>query len=229
MQILRDWKLDLDADKVLRGQLAAAATVRGRSRRLFEAAQAALLRSEHILAPAVLYRRVAVTGCHDQQLQLSGGGVLCGSLIADHLAEAREVIVAACTVGDRVSQAVSGLYSSDPLHALSFEGLGNAAIHELGEAAHARFAELAHADGLQASISLSPGMVGWPLEEGQMQISKLIDLNLIGVTLDPDTFTMKPLKSLSFVMGLGKDMVACGESCDFCSTRPTCRYRELIG
>ena len=69
-------------------------------------------------------------------------------------------------------------------------------------------------------------MVGWPLEEGQPQIFNPLDASEIGVSLDPGTYLMRPLKSLSLVIGLGRDLNSAGQTCDFCSMRETCRYKD---
>ena len=108
---------------------------------------------------------------------------------------------------------------------LALEGLAAAAAEALGEAACRRFEEIARAEGLQTSIPLNPGMIGWPLEEGQAQIFSLVDASEIGVTLGPSSL-MQPLKSLSLVIGLGRDLDVAGQSCDFCSMHETCRYKD---
>jgi hypothetical protein len=225
MPVLRDWKLDIDADKVLWGQGADPAQVRARRPKLVALAEAVIEQGRPLLAPVVLYRRFPVVGLRHERLLLDGGS-LSGSLIASHLAAASEVIVAVCTIGDAVTGVVSERFQTDPVGALALEGLAAAAAESLAEAACRRFDALALAEDLRASIPLNPGMVGWPLDEGQTQVFKLIDATEIGVALDPGTCLMRPLKSLSFVIGLGRELNATGQTCDFCSMRETCRYKE---
>jgi hypothetical protein len=225
MPVLRDWELALDADKVLWGQGADPARVRARRPKLAEIAEAAIAEGRPLLSPVVLYRRFPVVGLRHKRLFLDGGS-LFGSLIASHLAAASEVIVAVCTVGDGVAGVVSEKFQTDPVRALALEGLAGAAAEALAEAVCRRFDALALAEGLQTSIPLNPGMIGWPLEEGQAQIFNLIDAAEIGVALDPGTYLMRPLKSLSLVIGLGHDLNPTGQTCDFCSMRETCRYKD---
>jgi hypothetical protein len=219
MPILRDWELAFDADKVLWGQGADPALVRTRRPKLVAIAEAAIEEGRPYLAPAVLYRRIAVAGLRHERLLLAEGGVLLGPLIASHLAAAAEVIVAVCTVGDAVTNVISERFQSDPVGALALEGVAGAAAEALAEAVCRHFDALALAEGLQTSIPLNPGMIGWPLEEGQPQIFSLIDACEIGVALDPGTYLMRPLKSLSLVIGLGRKLDAAGQTCDFCSMR----------
>ncbi len=225
MPVLNDWELALDADKVLWGQGADPALIRARRPKLAVVAEEAIAAGRHLLAPAVLYRRIPVAELRHERLLLAGGGALSGPLIADRLAAASEVIVAVCTVGDGLAGTVSEGFKTDPVHAMALEGLAAAAAEALAEAACQRFEALARAEGLQASIPLNPGMIGWPLAEGQAQIFSLIDAGEIGVTLGPGG-VMQPLKSLSLVIGLGRELDRAGQSCDFCSMRGTCRYKD---
>ena len=229
MPVLREWELALNADKVLWGQGADPTRVRARRPKLVTIAEAAIDEGRPYLSPAVLYRRIAVAGLRHERLLLADGGVLLGSLIATHLAAASEVIVAVCTVGDEVTSVISEKFQTDPVGALALEGVAGAAAEALAEAVCRRFDALALAEGLQTSIPLNPGMIGWPLEEGQSQIFGLLDASEIGVALDPGTYLMRPLKSLSLVIGLGRDLNPAGQTCDFCSMRETCRYKDHYG
>ena len=229
MPVLRDWELALDADKVLWGQGADPALVRVRRPKLVVIAEAAIVEGRPFLAPVVLYRRIPVAELRHERLLLADGGVLLGPLIASHLAAASEVIVAVCTVGDSVTNVISDKFQTDPVGALALEGVAGAAAEALAEAVCRRFDALAQAEGLQTSIPLNPGMIGWPLEEGQAQIFGLLDATEIGVALDPGTYLMRPLKSLSLVIGLGRVLNPTGQTCDFCSMRETCRYKDHYG
>lgn len=228
MPVLRDWDLAIDADKVLWGQGADPAMVRARRPRLAAIAEAAIAEGLPLLAPAVLYHRIPVEGLVHERLMLAGGGVLRGPLIASQLAAASEVIVAVCTVGDRVSSVISERSQATPVAALALDGVAGAAAEALAEAVCRHFDALALAEGLQTSIPLNPGMVGWPLEQGQSQIFSLLDASEIGVYLGAGS-VMQPLKSLSLVIGLGHGLNSSGQTCDFCSMRETCRYKDHDG
>jgi hypothetical protein len=222
--ILKEWNLALDADTVLWGQGADPAVVRARRPKLVAAAEKIIGEGRPLLAPAVLYERFAVVDLRHERLSLAGGA-LQGPLIADRLAAASEVIIAIGTVGNGLSQIISDRFQTDPVGALALEGLAAAATEALGEAACRYFETTAAGEGLQASIPLNPGMIGWPLEEGQQQIFSLIDASAIGVTLGAGSI-MQPLKSISLVIGLGHNLDSSGQSCDYCSMRETCHYKN---
>jgi len=160
-----------------------------------------------------------------QRLHLNGGGSLSGPLIAQHMAAASEIVAILCTIGSELESHASQVFSQDPVLGLALDGVGSAAIEVLAHSICNDIEQQARKAGQQTSIPLSPGMVGWPVEEGQGQLFALwsgegIDINLT------DSFMMTPAKSLSMIVGLGPDVFQDGRPCDFCSMRQTCRYQD---
>jgi cobalamin-dependent methionine synthase I len=225
MPILRDWDLEIDVDNVLWGQGANPAAIRARRPLLADMAAQVIEEGRPLLAPAVLYQRLPVQAVRHDELLLEGGGSLRGELIARHLAGASEVIVALCTVGQALADYASGQFDDSAVRSLALDGLASAAAEALAEAACRRFAEMAAGEGLKSSIPLNPGMIGWPLVEGQHQVFALLDGTDIGVQLTSSGI-MQPLKSLSLVVGLGADLDEAGQTCDYCTMRETCRYKD---
>jgi hypothetical protein len=56
-------------------------------------------------------------------------------------------------------------------YSLALDGLGSAATEALANAACTQTETEAKADGMQASIPLSPGMEGWPTGQGRCRSS----------------------------------------------------------
>jgi len=223
MPILRDWDLKLDVDQVLRGQGANPAVVRTRSPRLVELAGRALVEGLPLLEPVVLYHQFAVEAFQHDRLMLAGGATLTGSLVAQHLARSQYVLAVLCTIGDALERRARELVATESLYALALDGLGSAAAEELANSACRYF----EADGMQSTIPLSPGMIGWPVEESQHQIFALLDASRVGVVLT-ESSVMTPVKSISMVLGLGHDVSSDSRICDYCTMRETCRYRAEI-
>lgn len=227
MPLLEDLTLHLDVDAVLRGQGADPDALRSRSLRLVQATQRALAEGAALLRPAVLYEEFQVQALRHQRLLVSGEGVLEGELIARHLAQAEEVLVIICTIGDALEKRASQAMEQKPVYSLALDGVG-AAVEALANAACTRLAEQAAARGLKTTIPLSPGMAGWPLMEGQQQIFALLDSRRIGVVLTEHGL-MLPWKSLSIVLGVGRHVQRAGRPCDSCEMRETCRYGSPDG
>ena len=224
MPVETDWALELDTDQVLRGQGADPATLRARRPALVDIAERALQVGMPLLHPRVAYERLEARGLRHERLSLDGG-VLHGALVAEHLGRAEQVVVLVCTIGDALEACVAREMDSDPVFGLALDGLGSAAVESLAGLACSRIEGQTAERGWHASLPLSPGMVGWPVLEGQAQIFSLLDPSLAGVRLT-ESGMMIPRKSLSFVLGLGADVASGASACSACSLNATCRYQD---
>jgi hypothetical protein len=224
MPVLTDWALELDVDQILRAQGADPGIIRARRPALVGLAERALQAGRPLLEPKVAFARFTSTGLRHERLTLDGG-VLQGSLVAQHLGAAEQVIVMVCTIGDSLEAEISRQMEDDPAFALALDGVGSAAAEALAVEACRRFEQEAVDRNWRASLPLSPGMVGWPVQEGQAQIFTLVDAGQAGVRLT-EAGMMVPRKSLSLVLGLGSQLEAVGSACAYCTLRETCRYQD---
>jgi hypothetical protein len=224
-EILRDWRLDVDVDIVLRGQGADPAAIRARQPRMVQMAERALSEGLALIEPVVVSRELPVVSLRHEQLTLAGGAQLTGALIAQHLAAAERVALIVCTIGEALERRVAHTMRDEPAYALALDGFGSAAAEALGVAACTRVEQQAARGGWRTSLPLSPGMVGWPVDVGQWQIFSLVDAASIGVTLN-ESAQMLPRKSLSIALGIGRTPFSAGRVCDFCALRETCRYQD---
>lgn len=217
--------LKLDVDAVLRGLGADASLMRQRRPMLVEVAQKALDIGRPLLQPKAFHCKLEVKTIRHQKIHLEGDHHLCGKLVAEHLAPAEYVVVMLFTVGENLEALVNSTLNQDMLLGMALDGVGSAGVEALANAACRHFERRAAGHGYQASIPLSPGMIGWPVAEGQRQIFSILDDQQINVILTENSL-MLPRKSLSMVQGFGLDMKLTGRICDLCSMRETCRYQE---
>ncbi len=223
--ILRDWALEVPAEDILRLQAADAAVVLQRNPALVNAAkQAGDLGSPH-LEPAVLYKVLRVDGLLHERLILSQGYEMKSTLLAEHLKSATYVVVALCTIGSGVEKLAKETFKTDPVLGLGLEGFGSAAVETLATEFCAHIDEKAAGAGMAATIPLSPGMIGWSVEEGQKQIFGILDSRAIGVQLTT-SLMMMPVKTISLILGVGENLEFHGSTCDLCNMRDRCHYRD---
>jgi hypothetical protein len=225
MPKLPHFELKLEVDDVLRGQGSDPAKVRARNPSLVPVAEQAIHEGLFLIQPMVTYKEYRLQAVRHVRLELQGGDYLAGKLVAQHLAQAQIVIVIVCTIGDRLEKRASEAWSSDMLYGLALDGVGSAAVECLANAACQYFTQQAAAQGMQATIPISPGMIDWSVEEGQPQIFRLLAGEQTGVELTP-SFMMTPRKSESMVLGIGPHVNAVGRACDFCNMRQNCRYQD---
>lgn len=223
---MRAWFLPLTLNDVLGGQ--GVRPDKGHRPALLQAAGQALAIGAPLLRPAVLMRRLAVRGLRHERLLLEDGTTLSGPLVGSALGRARHVALVLCTLGKQLEEVIASVMPDNPLLGLALDGLGTAAMEILAAQACNRVEKQAAAQGLQVSLPLSPGMEGWPLDPGQVEMFAALDGEQIGVTSN-ESLMMRPRKSLTFALGIGKDVTIEGDPCNYCSLHETCRYRRREG
>lgn len=224
MAIRRDWQLTYGVDDVIRSQCADPASIRARRPKLLELSERALADSRKLVEPVVLTRRLRVERSRHHRITLDDGSALTGPLVAQHLGGADEVVVMLCTIGDELDKKAAAEGESCLSYGFALDAAGSAAVHALNAAACNEVEQDAITAGRQTSLPLSPGMVGWGVEPGQRQIFSILEAGKAGVHLSP-TLEMKPLKSLTSIVGIGTDIAVDGAICDHCALRDTCRQR----
>ncbi len=225
---MKKWQvedLNITADSVLRGQGADPEIIRSRSPRLVHTAEKALKSVVDLLEPEVLVKEFKVTGFKHNSLELEGGKKISGPLVTGHLVGASYISVAVCSVGSKIDGYASEVMDDDMVLGLAIDGVGSAAVEALANAVCRQIELKAAAEGLQTTIPLSPGMIGWGVEEGQPLIFSLVEPEQIGVTLTP-YYLMVPRKSLSMIIGIGPNLSSGERICDYCTMRETCRYQD---
>lgn len=237
MPVLKDWSIHLTAEDVLRLQGANPDLVRQRRPYLFEFAQWAVEESLPLLEPRVLYREFEVRSLTHERLYLDTDGSkshhrhsIAGKLIGEHLLGAQVLIAMLCTIGEALEETASLVLAEDALRGMALDAAGSAAAEVLATSASYHFERLASTRGMQTSIPLNPGMIGWSVEEGQPQIFELLAEEQaahpeFGVSLNA-SHLMIPRKTISLVLGQGTHLARQGRICDFCSLNETCRYQD---
>jgi hypothetical protein len=225
MPVVHDWPVQLDVDMILRAQHADPERLRARRSPAVAVAERALDLAEPLLRPAVVYEFHEVRALrHERLLVGTEKSYLSGPLIARHLFAARTVAALVCTVGADLEVASSAWAAEDLALSLALDALASAAVDQLSQTACRWVDGRAEAEGVQASIPLSPGLLGWPVATGQRELFALVEGSEVGVCLN-DSCMMVPHKSTSMVIGLGPEVARDGDACDYCSMSATCHFR----
>ncbi len=225
---MNKWQIDdlnLTVDSVLRGQGADPDVIRSRNPRLVDIAEKALDSVTSLLEPEVFVKEFQVASFQHNSIELEGGYGITGPLVTGHLLGATRISVVVCTVGTKIDDYTSEVIGDDIVLALAVDGVGAAAVESLANAVCRKIETKAAADGLQTTIPLSPGMIGWDVEEGQTTIFDLVDQDQISVSLSPH-YLMIPRKSLSMMIGIGPNICSGECICDYCTMRETCQYKD---
>jgi len=215
--------LNIRVDEILFAQGADPARVRARRPALVEIAERALQLGESLAQPQTITRDLNVKRFLHQTLDLEPEGRLSGGLVARHLAGASRVRIIVATLGPALDAAIQEYIKGDPPLGLALDAYGSAAVEALGQSLCQQTRLEAEAQGWGASLAISPGMIGWPVSEGQAQIFGVLKPDESIVQLTPG-WQMRPQKSISKAMGIGPALSAQGQVCDYCEGRSTCAY-----
>ena len=225
---MRKWQatdLNITVDGVLRGQGADPDIIRSRSPGLVATAEKALAEGINLLEPEVCLKEIKVIDFQHNGLELEGGIKLSGPLVTEHLVGASYLAAAVCTVGSKIDDYASEVMEDDMILGLAIDGVGSTAVESLANEVCREIELKAVSEGYQTTIPLSPGMIGWGVEDGQPIIFELLETEQIGVSLTPYCL-MIPRKSLSMIVGLGPNIISDARMCDYCTMRKTCRYKN---
>lgn len=218
----------ITVDQVIRAQGMNPQRVRQKSPKLIDLTAKAIEKGVTHLQPQAIYEELGVVASQKDSLWLSNGKSLSGELIGQVLADAEKVFIIVCTIGTEITEITSQIFADDPALGMAMEGLASAAVEVAGNRVCEHIGRLAAADGLHTGVPINPGMIGWPVEEGQPQIFACLDTTPIGVSLTAQSL-MLPLKSLSMVIGSGKNLQCGGNSCDYCNLQKTCNHKQTDG
>jgi len=221
---MHEWRkedLPIDDESVLRGQGADPVIIKSRRPRLFSLAERALDEGKELLRPRVLYRQLQVKETKHEQLNLEDQFKISGEIVSRHLISAQSVIAIICTVGKELENYASKFLECNLSFSLALDGVGSAGVESLANAVCSYFEGESLKNRLQITIPLSPGMIGWPVEQGQPIIYEILQPGKIGVEL-----MMSPRKSVSIILGVGKELGNLGNPCDYCAMNTNCRYKD---
>ena len=225
-EITRYYQLRVDVDQIFICQGDDPESLGRRRPDSIRLTEEVLEREWHLVKPVLLSRYYPVSSFAEGTLFLEGGGRLTGPVITQNLSVAEAVVVLIGTVGPEIDRRISESFSQKPSYGLAVDGLGTATADALLEEAKRVIQQQAEARGWRLSRYLSPGMVGWEIQEGQKQVFSLLNGEKIGVDL-MFSGQMTPQKSISGVLGMGSRVEQpTGTPCEFCSVRETCIFQK---
>jgi hypothetical protein len=222
MEIVKEFDLSLNIDDVLIGEGMEPDIVRTKRPLLVRAAAGALQVGNPIIHPIALMYRKKILEKRSESILLQGGEVLASPFLAHHAAIEDEIVLVISTIGSELEAYASSCMKDDPLLGIALEGLGNAAVGKVSQQICKGIWDRSQDEGSFASPPISPGLPDWPVNVGQPQIFSLLDPSLVGITPN-SSGTMFPQKSISFVVGIAREMAQTGP-CMQCYLREKCKY-----
>jgi len=149
---------------------------------------------------------------------------LTQAIVTRHLHGSSVIALFACTAGSEITNwAAECNRKSNSIHAYLVDSLGSISVERAMDIIQRKLAETVSESGLHITNRYSPGYCGWALPE-QRKLFDLLPEGFCGITLT-DSMLMKPIKSVSGMIGLGQSVQYEHYTCNFCKDTH-CLYRN---
>jgi len=228
MKIIKDIKSNIDREEVLRYQGYSKKKVKNPNKNILQITEEEINRGYNLFKPQGIYSLIKIT-CFTSKGRINLEDELVfrfSKSVIDQLKGASHLLVGVVTIGDFLEKKVSELFSQGEYpRALALDAVGTVAVEDFSR----RVRKLAHQEvkeqGFKTSSHFSPGYGGWEVSQQEI-IFKSIPADNIGVRLTKG-YMMLPQKSLSWIIGAGKEMIIfSGEDnkCGNCQSK-CCNYK----
>ena len=145
-------------------------------------------------------------------------------IVISQIRKAEQVAVFLCTVGQETGDKSRTLMKEgDLLKGYIYDVVGSEVVESVADKMQEQLKGEMKDMGLGISNRFSPGYCGWDVSE-QHKLFSLIPDNFCGITLT-DSALMLPIKSISGIIAIGKEVVYRPYSCNRCDDE-RCIYRD---
>jgi len=157
--------------------------------------------------------------------KLDGAEFNAGKQVTNYLENAEKIALFVCTAGHGISQRSKKLMSNrQMLEGYVCDVIGSVLVEEAMTAIHNQLTEELAKNSEKTTNRYSPGYCDWNVHE-QHKLFSFFPPGFCGIKLS-ETALMYPIKSVSGVIGIGKNVKFHKYVCDACSN-VNCIYRNL--
>jgi hypothetical protein len=228
MKIIKDIKLKIYREEVLRYQGYSKKRVKNPNQNILRITEEEINRGYNLFKPQGIYSLIKIISFASKgRIDLENELVFRFSKsVINQLKEASHLLVGVVTIGDFLEKKVSKLFSQGEYpRALALDAVGTVAVEDFSRGVRKLARQEVKEQGFKTSRHFSPGYGG--LEVSQQDIIfKNIPTDNIGVMLTKG-YMMLPQKSLSWIIGVGKEMIIFSEednNCGNCQFK-CCNYK----
>ncbi len=159
-----------------------------------------------------------------KSITVQGVEFFTNTIVTKHLEKSTAVVLFACTAGSEISRwAATFNDMGQSIHAYIVDSIGSIVVEKAMDVVQARLKSELRLSGLGITNRYSPGYCNWDTAE-QKKLFSLLPAGFCGITLT-DSLLMKPIKSISGIIGIGKDVTYRKYTCNYCKDKH-CLYRN---
>ena len=232
MKIIKNIKLKIDEEEVLRYQGYSKNKVKNPSEVILQITREEITRGHNLFEPQGIYSstKIKQISFSDGRVDLENDFVInFNNLIINLLKGTNCLVLGVVTVGSTLENNVSELFARGEYpRAIALDAVGTVAIETLSKYVRNLICQEVKDRNLQITRHFSPGYNDWDINQ-QKVIFEIIPAGKIGVKLT-ESCMMLPRKSLSWAIGIGKDISRLSkekDTCKICKLK-SCQYRKTF-
>ncbi|MBA3062661.1 MAG: hypothetical protein FP833_06900 [Atribacteria sp.] len=222
MMIIKDIKLNIDREEVLRYQGYSKKRVKIPNQNILQITEEEINRGYDLFKPRGIYSLIKII-----RFTLNGRISLENGLtfrfpksIINQLKGESHFLVGVVTIGGLIEKKVSELFSQGEYpRALALDAVGTVAVEDFSREVRKLARQEVKEQDFKTSRHFSPGYGGWEVSQQEIIFKSILTDN-IGVRLTKG-YMMLPQKSLSWAIGAGKEIITPSEEDNNCEN---CQY-----
>ncbi|MBU4510359.1 hypothetical protein KJ830_04840 [bacterium] len=230
MKIIKNIKLKIDEEEVLRYQGYSKKKVKNPNQSILQITEEEIERGYNLFEPQGIYSstKIKQISFSDGRVDLENGFSLnFSNSIINFLKGTSYLVLGVVTIGSSLENKVSEFFTQGEYpRAIALDAVGTVAVESLSRYIRNLVCQEAKEQYFKTTRYFSPGYGDWDISQ-QKDIFKIIPTNKIGVSLTESCMIL-PRKSLSWIIGIGKGVVISSkerDACKICKLK-NCRYRK---
>jgi hypothetical protein len=177
------------------------------------------IKGEYIIYPNAKFNN------DDKSLEIADVKFNLNRLIYRQVIKSESIGVFLCTAGKEIGDISRKMMNEgDILKGYIYDIVGTAIVDAAGDLLHEKLGAVMKQEDQKLTNRYSPGHCKWNVVE-QHKLFSLIPDNFCGIRLT-DSALMDPIKSISGIIGIGKNVEFNPYTCNMCDLL-TCNYRNL--
>ena len=222
MKVIKDIKLNIDREEVLRNQGYSTKKVKTPNQNILLITEEEINRGYDLFKPQGIYSLIKIT-CFTLEGRINLENELAfrfSKSIINRLKGASHLLIGVVTIGGFLEKKVSELFSQgEYLRALALDAVGTVAVEDFSRKVRKLASQEVKEQDFKTSRHFSPGYGGWEVSQQEIIFKSILTDN-IGVRLTKG-YMMLPQKSLSWAIGVGKEIITPSEEDNNCGN---CQY-----
>jgi hypothetical protein len=160
-----------------------------------------------------------------KSIVINDSGFDVKNIVFGQLKRSESAALFLCTAGEEIGiRSRQAMKERDLLRGYVYDVVGSEIVEAAADLMQKELNSIVTAEGRKITNRYSPGYCGWSVAE-QHKLFKLIPYNYCGIRLT-ESALMDPVKSVSGIIGIGKDVKLNPYTCKMCNMHD-CIYRRM--